>query len=47
MYATEEILARLEILYRKLNEEGAYVSANTVSLVIDEIIRLTKIVEGE
>lgn len=38
--STDEILARLEILWRKLEDDGAYVSANTVALAIDEIKRL-------
>lgn len=36
------ILERLEILWRKLDDEGRYVSANTVSVAIDEIKRLTE-----
>lgn len=40
-FTTGEVLARLEILWRKLEDEGRYVSANTVSLAIDEIKRLT------
>lgn len=38
---TENVLERLEVLWRKLEDEGRYVSANTVSLAIDEIKRLT------
>ena len=38
---SEEVLGRLGILWRKLEDEGRYVSANTVSLAIDEIKRLT------
>ncbi|WP_181168651.1 MULTISPECIES: hypothetical protein [unclassified Mesorhizobium] len=37
---TDEVLARLEILWRKLEDEGWYVKANTVGLAIDEIKRL-------
>lgn len=37
----EQIIARLEILWRKLDDEGRYVSANTVSLAIDQIQRQT------
>lgn len=39
-FLTQNILERLEILWRKLEDEGRYVSANTVSLAIDEIKRL-------
>lgn len=39
-YSTEQVLERLEILWRKLDDEGSYVSANTVALAIDEIKRL-------
>lgn len=39
---TEDILNRLEILWRKLEDEGRYVSANTVALAIEEIKRLRK-----
>ena len=31
------LLERLEVLYRKLDDEGHYVSANTVALAIDRI----------
>lgn len=37
---TAQVLERLEILWRKLEDEGRYVSANTISLAIDEIKRL-------
>jgi hypothetical protein len=37
---TDEVLARLEILWRKLDEEGMYVRADTVALAIDEIKKL-------
>lgn len=37
---TQKILDRLEILRRKLEEEGSYVRANTVTLAIEEITRL-------
>lgn len=40
--STDDILARLEILWRKLEDEGAYVRANTVALAIEEIKRLRK-----
>lgn len=33
----EDVVARLSVLYRKLDEEGQHVGANTVSLAIDEI----------
>lgn len=36
-FSTQEVLERLEILWRKLEDEGRYVSANTVSLAIDQI----------
>lgn len=36
----QDILSRLSVLYRKLDEDGMYVQANTVSLAIDEIKRL-------
>lgn len=42
VFTTEEILHRLEILYRKLSDEGFHVKANTVGLAIDEIERLRK-----
>ena len=35
------IIERLETLWRKLDDEGMYVSANTVSLAIDRIKQLT------
>ena len=38
---TDEVLQRLEILWRKLEDEGMYVRANTVALAIDEIKRLS------
>lgn len=38
---TDEVLDRLEILWRKLEDEGMYVRANTVALAIDEIKRLS------
>jgi hypothetical protein len=37
---TDEIIERLEVLWQKLEDEGRYVSANTVSLAINEIKRL-------
>lgn len=40
-FSTEEILARLEVLWHKLEDEGLYVRANTISLAIDEIKRLS------
>ena len=36
----EDVLARLSILYRKLDEDGMHVQANTVAVAIDEIKRL-------
>lgn len=39
-FSTDEILARLEVLWRNLEGEGLYVRANTVALAIDEIKRL-------
>jgi hypothetical protein len=39
-FSTAQILERLEILWRKMEDEGAYVSANTVTLAIEEIKRL-------
>lgn len=38
----EEIIERLEILWRKLDDEGSYVRANTVALAIEAIERLKK-----
>jgi hypothetical protein len=38
--STQNVIGRLEILWRKLEDEGRYVSANTVSLAIEEIKRL-------
>ena len=38
-FTSEQIIERLEILWRKLEDEGRYVSANTVSLAIDDIKR--------
>jgi hypothetical protein len=35
-----DVLARLSVLYRRLDEEGMHVQANTVSLAMDEIKRL-------
>lgn len=40
--STDDVLARLEILWRKLEGDGWYVNANTVALAIDEIRRLRK-----
>jgi hypothetical protein len=39
---TAEILARLEILRRKLEDEGRYVSADTATIAIEEIKRLSQ-----
>ncbi len=36
-FTTEQVLDRLRILLGKLVADGAYVSANTVGLAIDEI----------
>ena len=33
--STTEVLERLEILWRKLEDEGLYVRANTVALAIE------------
>lgn len=41
-FTTDEVLARLEILWRKLEDEGMYVRANTVALAIEEIKRPRK-----
>ena len=38
-FTTAQIIERLEILWRKLEGEGMYVSANTVELAIGEIKR--------
>ena len=43
--APTEVLERLEILWRKLEDEGLYVRANTVFLAIEEIKRLSAIIE--
>jgi hypothetical protein len=40
--STDDVLARLAILWRKLEDEGLYVRANTVALAIEEIKRLQK-----
>jgi hypothetical protein len=40
--SSEEVLKRLEILRRKLEDEGLYVRANTVFHAIEEIKRLRK-----
>ena len=42
-FTTEQILERLEILWRKLEDEGLYVRANTVSLAIDKIKELSAV----
>ena len=34
---TAQLIERLEILWRKLEDEGAYVRANTVALAIDAL----------
>jgi len=39
-FTTEQIIQRLEVLRRKLEDEGMYVRANTVGLAIDEIKRI-------
>lgn len=36
-FTTAQIIGRLEILWRKLEDEGHYVSANTVALAIDAL----------
>lgn len=40
---TPTVLERLEVLWRKLEDEGLYVRANTVALAIDEIKRLVAV----
>lgn len=45
--ATSNIIERLEILWRKLEDEGFYVSANTVALAIEEIKRLRIIEDAQ
>lgn len=40
MWPGHDVVARLSVLYRKLDEGGAHVGANTVALAIDEIKRL-------
>lgn len=42
-FPTDEVLERLQILWRKLEDEGLYVRANTVALAIEEIKRLRRI----
>jgi hypothetical protein len=37
---SQDVLDRLEILWRKLEDEGMYVQANTAYLAIEEIKRL-------
>ncbi|ABF71351.1 p105 [Rhizobium phage 16-3] len=37
---TKDVLARLEVLWRKLEDEGMYVGSNTVALAIEEIKKL-------
>lgn len=41
-FSTDQIIARLEVLLRKLEDEGMYVGANTVALAIAEIKRLRR-----
>lgn len=38
--SADDLLDRLEVLLQKLEDEGMYVSANTVALAIEEIKRL-------
>ena len=38
-FTTAEIIERLEVLWRKLEDEGRYVSANTVGLAITRLIQ--------
>lgn len=40
---SEDVLTRLEILFRKLEADGEYVRANTVALAIEEIKRLREL----
>lgn len=39
--AADEIIERLERLWRKLEDEGRYTDANTVGLAIDQLKRKT------
>lgn len=39
---TDTVLERLEVLRRKLEDDGLYVRANTVTLAIEEIKRLRR-----
>lgn len=41
-FPTDEVVARLEVLLKKLDDEGWHVRANTVWLAIEEIKRLRK-----
>jgi hypothetical protein len=40
-FTTDEIIDRLEVLWRKLEDEGRYVSANTVQLALERIEELS------
>lgn len=39
-FTDEQIIERLEVLWRKLEDEGRYVSANTVELAIERFKEL-------
>jgi hypothetical protein len=41
MFTTAEIIERLKILWRKLEDEGHYVSGNTVQLAVVRLEELT------
>ncbi len=41
-FTTMEIVDRLKILWRKLEDEGHYVSANTVQLAVVRLMDLNK-----
>lgn len=36
-FTTDEIIERLEVLWRKLNDEGRYISANTVAIALERL----------
>jgi len=46
MFTTHEIIDRLKVLWHKLEDEGAYVSANTVQLSLAHIEELTHELES-
>jgi hypothetical protein len=41
-FTTAEIIERLDVLWRKLEDEGLYVRANTVQLAIERLQDLSK-----